>query len=121
MKAMLAILLLSATTPVEARCFSIWRYNYPQNCGNVHVNKPSPRETGLTVLPPERIVEAPRPIVLPELDDPFDQRTISQIAEADVHDRAVADHKDEINELMRLRAIAAIHHLSHDPFPPKGE
>jgi hypothetical protein len=29
----IALALVLASTPVEAHCFSIWRYNFPQRCG----------------------------------------------------------------------------------------
>lgn len=67
MKPTIIVTLLLYATPVDAKCYSVWRYPYPQNCRAI-AYAPLKRMASSNVLPPPRAVPAVVDIPLPELD-----------------------------------------------------
>jgi hypothetical protein len=123
-----AVLLLGTAVVVPAtsrHCYSIWNYPQPQKCGvasfprvahrplatakadnrSYYVEVTSPVASPVAVLPvlpvldPVREFPPKSPLrAAPEPDD----RTPDQIRESEQHDQAVAQHKDELNDQLRL-------------------
>lgn len=82
---LIASMLVITGNPAEAcHRFSVWRYPTPQHCG-VTVERDWYVEFKLP----------PSPLTKPDL------RTPEQIREQAEHDKAIADHKDELNRLLR--------------------
>lgn len=88
MRAGLIVLAASLMVSPAQAChrFSVWKFPYPQRCSvPAQVDRSWFVEIGAEADPA-----------------PVDERTPEQIADQRGHDAAVATHKDEINDLMKV-------------------